>query len=70
MMNSQRNDSEKDKLIEKGKRMAIKQNNGHAYNQKKKLFKTHIRMIKINTKIYTENYIHGITVNKKASKRL
>ena len=27
-------------------------------------------MIKINTKIYTENHIHGITVNKKASKRL
>ena len=34
MMNIQRSDSEKDKLIEKGKRMTIKQNNGHSYNQK------------------------------------
>ena len=33
-MNIQRSDSEKDKLIEKGKRMTIKQNNGHAYKQK------------------------------------
>ena len=39
MMNSQRNDSEKDKLIEKGKRMTIKQNNGHAYNKKKNFLK-------------------------------
>ena len=73
MMKSQRGDTEKDKLIEEGKRIGIskiiRQNNGNSQS-KKIIFLTHIWMIKVSIKTYAENCTNTVTVNEKGGKNM